>query len=556
MKKLIIGLFALLLFISVAQTTEASWLGDFFRSIFGGKAKIEKVVPAESQGAKAYDAKLQTVVTDEKPVVVHTKCPEALSVSQIVTYGMRHKDVAIVQGRLICLGYLKGTADGSYGKLTVNAVSQFQRDNGIVGNGMSVDERTLALLGIRLNRNTTLCAFTRRPDFTPNPINPGQGSVFSWETTGTPDCVRTIIRDFTDLSNVITTNLTPAMGGSHPFPGPYSATRNFVVYTTDEADCSELGKLPSGEECHWRTVIAGMDLVVLPIQTPVCSVDITANPTSVTSGNSSNLTWTSSNCTRVFLDGVQVALINSSGQSTGPLSATRTYTLTGTNVPGCTNAIGACLSDSDQATVTVTTPPPVACTIPNSPNSFVVPTTVAGGPGFSFTVSWSTSVGCRGVIIETNTGMSTYRYEVPSSGTRTFTSSTSDTDNTLDITLIASDMTNIVSQTKTVAITGVLNPQANQCAFNSVSASPNPTSGTTTLSWSAPSECWKVHVIAWTPNNVGEPMHSFVWNPATWPGIGHLLCHFQSPPHIYFMLRLVVVVSLVTTQLWELKPLM
>lgn len=521
MKKLVIGLFVLLILIAVAQVNEASWMGNFIRSIFGGKEKIEKVVPAESQLAKVYDTKTESPTSGDKVISFHSNCPEPLSVSQIVTYGMKNKDVATVQSRLICLGYLKGNADGIYGKLTASAVSLFQRNNGLLGDGAKVDENTLALLGIRLINRTTssLCAFLGIPNFTPNPINQGQGSVFNWQTHGSPDCVRTIIRDFTDPSNVITTNLTPAMGGSQSFPGPYSSTRNFVVYTTDEIDCSPLGKLPSGDECNWRTIISGVNLVVIPTQVSVCDVDITANPTSVISGNASNLTWTSSNCTRVFLDGVLVSLNNPTGQSTGPLSSTRTYTLTGTNVPGCTTATGSCLSDSDQATVTVTTNPPVACSI--NTNSFTVPSTTTIASGLSTTVSWSTSVGCRGVVIETNTGGSQYRYEVPSSGTRTFTSSTSLTDNTLDVTLIASDMTNIVSQTKTVQITDLPNPSADQCAFSSLFASPNPTTGTTTLSWSAPSACNKVFITAWTPNNLGEPTHSFVWNPSTWPGVGN-----------------------------------
>jgi len=158
---------------------------------------------------------------------------------------------------------------------------------------------------------------------------------------------------------------------------------------------------------------------------------------------------------------------------------------------------------------TYSTPPPVACSIDT--NSFTVPTTTTVASGLSTTVSWSTSSGCRGVVIETKTGMTEMRYEVPSSGTRTFTSSTSDTDNTLDISLIASDLTTIVSQTKTVSIIGVANPSINQCTVNSFTASPNPTSGNTTLSWSAPASCNNVAIIAWTPNAIGEPTHAFVW---------------------------------------------
>lgn len=81
---------------------------------------------------------------------------------------------------------------------------------------------------------------------------------------------------------------------------------------------------------------------------------LTANPQSVTSGGISSLTWScaSSTLSASIDQGIGSLTQNSSIwsgiKSTGPLSGTKTYTLT------CTNSIG---SDTDTATVAVTEPP-------------------------------------------------------------------------------------------------------------------------------------------------------------------------------------------------------
>ncbi|MCM2310762.1 MAG: DUF4038 domain-containing protein, partial [Steroidobacteraceae bacterium] len=83
--------------------------------------------------------------------------------------------------------------------------------------------------------------------------------------------------------------------------------------------------------------------VTAPVPAP--TVTLTANPTSVTSGSSSTLSWSSTNATSCAAsNGWSGAKATSGTQSTGPLGSTTTYTLV------CTGAGG---SGSDSMTVVV-----------------------------------------------------------------------------------------------------------------------------------------------------------------------------------------------------------
>ena len=73
---------------------------------------------------------------------------------------------------------------------------------------------------------------------------------------------------------------------------------------------------------------------------PAASVTLMANPTSVGSGGSSVLTWSSTNATSCLASGGWSGVIATGGnQSTGPLTATTSYTLTCTG-PGGSGAAG------------------------------------------------------------------------------------------------------------------------------------------------------------------------------------------------------------------------
>jgi peptidoglycan hydrolase-like protein with peptidoglycan-binding domain len=56
--------------------------------------------------------------------------------SRILRRGMRGKDVEELQNKLASLGYNVGPIDGIFGRLTEQAVIQFQKDNGLKVDGI------------------------------------------------------------------------------------------------------------------------------------------------------------------------------------------------------------------------------------------------------------------------------------------------------------------------------------------------------------------------------------------------------------------------------------
>ena len=65
--------------------------------------------------------------------------------SRILYRGLRGEDVKELQSKLESLGYDVGPIDGIFGPLTENAVKQFQKDNGLVIDGI-VGQETYAAL--------------------------------------------------------------------------------------------------------------------------------------------------------------------------------------------------------------------------------------------------------------------------------------------------------------------------------------------------------------------------------------------------------------------------
>ena len=115
---------------------------------------------------------------------------------------------------------------------------------------------------------------------------------------------------------------------------------------------------------------------------PVPTVTLTANPTSVNSGSSSTLTWSSTNATGCAASGAWSGNQAVSGsQSTGALSSNSTYTLTCTGAGGSANA---------SATVTVNAPPPPVPTVTLTAN----PTSVSSGSSSTLTWSSTNATGC------------------------------------------------------------------------------------------------------------------------------------------------------------------
>ena len=72
------------------------------------------------------------------------------ALAAVLELGSKGGDVTKVQQKLIQWGYLKGSADGSYGPKTKAAVELFQRRNGLAVDGR-VGPKTAAAMGISLS---------------------------------------------------------------------------------------------------------------------------------------------------------------------------------------------------------------------------------------------------------------------------------------------------------------------------------------------------------------------------------------------------------------------
>jgi len=294
-------------------------------------------------------------------------------------------------------------------------------------------------------------------------------------------------------------------------PGTYTLSESGpaggspTTFTAGTYSCVRNGGAPvSGDTV---TISAGDDVTctILNTEMPACSVNLTGDPLVVSRGASSTLTWTS-NCENTYLNGARVAQNNNTGQSTGPLNANRTYTLTGTNSPGCSS--GSCLSTS-RVTISVYTP---SCVI----NSFSTPnSTAVNGTTVSVTTSWQTT-GCSSATLQSHYSRQTSgtvvdgveTSSVPVDGsqtiTRTFTYPSEISDTSMDIVLVASNATDITSQTKTISITKVPAVQSQQCPINNLLAVPQYTTANSsvTVTWN-PTGCGQGRVGVWTPSSLG-----------------------------------------------------
>jgi hypothetical protein len=135
-----------------------------------------------------------------------------------------------------------------------------------------------------------------------------------------------------------------------------------------------------GNGCGSVRVAYGCDtLVVNDVVIPTPTVDITANPFSVISGNSSTLSWTSTNATSCTASGAWSGSKSISGsQSTGSVYSSQTYNIT------CTGAGG---SASDSVTVDVATI--LAPNVNIKANNSDGPITISSGS--SATLSWTSN---------------------------------------------------------------------------------------------------------------------------------------------------------------------
>ena len=75
-----------------------------------------------------------------------------------LAWGSKGDQVRQVQQKLIEYGYMKGTADGVFGKQTYDAVVWFQRKNGLTADGV-VGRKTASALGLNLSSSVSAAAY-------------------------------------------------------------------------------------------------------------------------------------------------------------------------------------------------------------------------------------------------------------------------------------------------------------------------------------------------------------------------------------------------------------
>ncbi|MEA2112892.1 MAG: hypothetical protein U9P50_02880, partial [Patescibacteria group bacterium] len=153
----------------------------------------------------------------------------------------------------------------------------------------------------------------------------------------------------------------------------------------------------TGANGRTGTCSTTVTVTALPPNPPVPTCSMTANPTSIQTGSSSNIAWTASDATSAVINQGVGSVSPISGSRTVSPTTTTTYTGTFTNTAG-----GVTCS----VTVTVSaTPPTPSCTLTASPSSIQT--------GSSSDIAWTASDATSAVI---NQGVGSVS---PISGSRT-----------------------------------------------------------------------------------------------------------------------------------------
>ena len=183
----------------------------------------------------------------------------------------------------------------------------------------------------------------------PTAVAYGGSSLLTWSST-----------------NATTCNASGAWGGARATAGSASTGPLTAAINTFTLTCTG----PGGSG------VASAVVTVIPV-VPAPTVFISANPTSVVSGASSTLTWSSTNATTCTASGAWSGARATAGSaSTGPLTASiNTFTLT------CTGAGGSASHSAVVTVVPIMPPPTIALS--------ATPTQVTSGS--TSMLSWSTT---------------------------------------------------------------------------------------------------------------------------------------------------------------------
>jgi len=300
----------------------------------------------------------------------------------------------------------------------------------LTANGSSGSAQTRTVT-VNVNGGNSSCVIN---NFIANPgtINSGGSSSLAWYTSG---CSTLKLYNGNTLINTY-----------------YGMAGNQAVYPTQTTTYTLKGYNINGSLSDTKTTTVTVNQIVQS-----CTINnFTANPTSITSGASSLLSWSTSNCNNVTISNLNYNVPTSGSQTVWPTTTT-TYTLTANGSSGSTQT----------RTVTVNVNQVVSnCTI----NSFTAnPTSITSGS--SSTLSWNTT-NCNSASI--------------SDGLRTHNVSISGSESVHPIQTTTYTLTargaNGVIKTKTVTVNVT---QQASCTINNFTA--NPTSinsgSSSLLSW-------------------------------------------------------------------------
>jgi hypothetical protein len=165
--------------------------------------------------------------------------------------------------------------------------------------------------------------------------------------------------------------------------GSWSGSKHNYTDSDPVTGPSSPGTYSYGVACIGLNGSSASDSATVNLEAPLAppSVSISANPTSVVSGGSSTITWSSSNATSCTVSPTDWTGINGS-QSTGALSAATTYTAS------CTGSGG---SSSESATVSILSPASATCTSAG-PDDDVVAITATTRYAYAYGVSGASQV--------------------------------------------------------------------------------------------------------------------------------------------------------------------
>ncbi len=262
---------------------------------------------------------------------------------------------------------------------------------------------------------------------TPTSITRGQSVALNWSTT--------------NASSVSINNGIGAVGGS----GSQSVSPiNTTTYT--------LTAIGSGGNINCPITVT---VTEPPVPAPTCT--LTANPTTINPGQSSTLTWSTTNAASVSLN-QNIGTVGASGsQSVSPTQST-TYTLTTIGNNGQTiNCVGT-------VTVINTPPPAPTCTLTANPTTI--------NPGQSSTLTWSTT-NVSNASMNQNIGTTTVN------GSRSVSPTTT---TTYTLTAIGNNGS-VITCVSTIVVEVPPVPNPVRCDAFSASPSTLTNVGTTTLQW-------------------------------------------------------------------------